>query len=400
MKSDYDIIVIGAGLVGLASALCCARHGFSVLVLDARDLSQARDDGRASTLAASSYVMLKNLGLTERLSGELEPITDMMIGEGLPGRISPLTLHFDGDEQRDRPMAYIGSNMALHKVMLEVAGSHEAITLRAPGTVIEASFDGGQAASVTLASGETLSALILIAADGRNSTMRKRAAIACVRQRYDQSALVCTVRFDSDMGGVAQQMFLPGGPMAVLPMTQRRANIVWSDTPSAIEVAIGLDRAGLTAELTRRIGDNWGEIDLLGAPQSYPLMLQMAETYSQGRLALVGDAAHVIHPLAGQGLNLGLRDAAALSQSLEQSRGLGLDLTTGFNDYGLWRRADNRAMAGATEGLNRLFSNRITPVGHLRRLGLTAIDKLPLARNFLMREAAGEIGNLPEIMRA
>lgn len=397
MKSEFDIIIVGAGLVGLTAALALTQAGFETAIIDSKTFDSQAGDPRASTLAASSYQLMKNIGLGEALAPQLQPINDMMIGEGRPGHISPLTLHFDG-QNRASPMAYMIENTALMASLADAASAASGLTLKL-GSAMAACEFGPSGAQAALLSGETVSAKLIIAADGRNSAVRRSANIDVETRAYGQSAIVTTVEHEKDHGGVAAQIFFPGGPFAILPLTGKRASLVWSDTARAAAAAMNLSDAAFSAELARRFGDHLGAINVISDKLSYPLSLQMAERYTAPRLALIGDAAHVVHPIAGQGLNMGLRDVAALTQVLSQANATGLDIGGAeLEGYAQWRRGDNRMLALTTDQLNQLFTSRIMPIRHLRRLGLSAIDKSRLAQTFFMAEAAGENGTLPPLM--
>ena len=268
-----------------------------------------------------------------------------------------------------------------------------------PGEVTAQTTDV-QGATVTLSSGDTLTARLIIGCDGRASGTAGRAGIRRTGWGYGQTAVVCAVGHDRPHDGVAHQIFFSGGPLAVLPLTGKRCSVVWSDTARAIDAAMALDIPAFTAELSRRIGGFLGDITLSAARQAYPLSLQMAEHYTDNRLVLVGDAAHAIHPIAGQGLNMGLRDAAALADVIAESRRAGLDFGgAAIEDYEAWRNFDNKMLGMSTDMLNRLFSNNITPLRHARRLGLAAVNRFKPAQQFFMKEAAGETGLLPSLLQ-
>ena len=404
MSTEYDIIIVGAGPAGLIAALAAEKAGFRAALIERADISAPRQDIRASTLAASSVVLLKKLELYPALAPHLQTVTDMMIGEGRVGDISPLSLHFDG-QQRSSAMAYMIENEVLRQVCAAAALDTKNIDVFNEQAVIDY-MSCEREAVVTLDDGRALTAPLVIAADGRNSALRAMAGIAVSRHAYDQKALVVSVSHSVPHGGVAHQLFLSGGPFAILPMTDNakgdgRACIVWSDKARAVDAALALPAPAFKAELMRRMGDVLGEVTLIAPAQSYPLSLQMAEDYTKGRVALVGDAAHVILPLAGQGLNMGLRDIAALLDCMTAARAAGLDIGgASLVDYGRWRRFDNASLAAITDGLNALFSNGVAPLRHLRRLGLASVDRVPAMRAFFMAEAAGETGDLPTLLRA
>ncbi|MDB2437442.1 FAD-dependent oxidoreductase [Hellea sp.] len=397
MKMDFDIIIIGAGLVGLTTALACAHKGASICLLDAADPAKA-DDGRASAVAASSYAMFEHLGIAARLEGHVQPITDMLIADGAVGDVSPLTLHFDSADLGG-PTGYMVENNQLKPALLTAVRDNENTTLQAPVHISNTDRDA-KGVTVTLKDKTVLTASLLVAADGRNSSLRREAGIDVQRFGYDQKAVVTTFKHELPHDGVAHQIFFAGGPLALLPLTGQRCSIVWSDKARAIEAAMALDEMAFTAELSRRIGGSLGEISLCAPRQAFPLSLQMADCYTDQRLVLVGDAAHAIHPIAGQGLNMGLRDAAALADVVAESRFVGLDLGgAAIGDYEAWRNFDNKMLGMTTDMLNRLFSNNIAPLRHARRLGLAAVNRFKPAQTFFMKEAAGEAGHLPSLLR-
>lgn len=383
--------------MGLTTALACAFKGASVCILDAA-VPQKRDDGRASAVAASSFVMLEHLGVAAELKDHVQPITDMLIADGAIGDISTLTLHFDSTDV-DGPTGYVIENNALRAALLRRLVASETIILRAPVDIKDTQ-RSAKKVTVTLGDNTDLTASLLVAADGRNSTLRQKAGIEVQRFEYNQKAIVTTFEHDLSHEGVAHQIFLAGGPLALLPLTHNRCSIVWSDTARAVDAAMALDDKAFSAELTRRIGGFLGEIKLCAPRQAFPLSLQMAGRYTDNRLVLVGDAAHAIHPIAGQGLNLGLRDAAALADVVAESRSVGLDLGgAAIGEYEAWRNFDNKMLGLSTDILNRLFSNNIRPLRHARRLGLAAVNRFKPAQKFFMKEAAGETGNLPSLLR-
>lgn len=397
MKTHFDIIIIGAGLVGLTTALACAHKGASICLLDAANPDKT-DDGRASAVAASSFAMLRTLGVAAALEGQVQPITDMLIADGQVGDVSPLTLHFDSADT-DGPTGYMVENKLLRSALLARVKASDKIELRAP-VEIKNSLRGAKEVTVTLADNTQLTASLLVAADGRNSSLRQNAGIDVQRFAYDQKAIVTTFSHELPHDGVAHQIFFAGGPLALLPLTEQRCSIVWSDKARAIEAAMALDEASFTAELARRIGGFLGAITLCAPRQAYPLSLQMAERYTAERLVLVGDAAHAIHPIAGQGLNMGLRDAAALADVVAEARYVGLDLGgAAMGDYEAWRNFDNKLLGVSTDMLNRLFSNNIALLRHARRLGLAAVNRFKPAQTFFMKEAAGEAGTIPSLLR-
>lgn len=401
MKVDSDIIIIGAGMVGMTAALACAHKGASVILLDRQDPQDyltADFDGRASAIAASSWRMYEHLGIADALAGQVQPITDILITDGeVGGYISPLSLHFDSEDAGGAPMGYMIENRILRRALYSAVQDAASVKMIAPSEVF--GFDE-QASSIEIETdGGTLSARALISADGRNSWSRKHAGITVSNTPYKQKAIVTTVVHEKPHNGVAHELFFPGGPFAILPLTEHRSSIVWTDTPGAVDAAMALPEHMFAAELARRFGDMYGQVGPCAPRWSYPLSLQMAEKYVQGRLALIGDAAHAIHPIAGQGLNMGLRDAAALADVVDEAKANGIDIMLQLSDLEIWRNFDNRVLAASTDIFNRLFSNDIAPIKHARRLGLGIMDKIKPAQSFFIREAAGLHGDLPSLLR-
>jgi 2-octaprenyl-6-methoxyphenol hydroxylase len=242
---------------------------------------------------------------------------------------------------------------------------------------------------------------LIAACDGRHSPLRRDAAIETIAWDYPQASIVCTVEHALPHRGVAVEHFLPAGPFAILPMTGNRSSIVWTEHAALAPELMALAAAPFVVELARRFGDFLGEIAVIGRRWSYPLSLMHARRYAAERLVLVGDAAHVIHPIAGQGLNLGIRDIAALSELIIDARRLGLDIgdSQALEHYQRWRRVDNLILAGVTDGLNRLFSNSFSPLRLARDMGLAAVDRMPPVKRLLMRHAMGMVGDLPRLVR-
>ena len=369
-------------------------------------------NGRAYAIAASSYAMLKHLGVAGRLTGQAQALTDILISDGDVGAApSPLTLHFDStDTAAGTPMGYLMESRHLSRALKDAIDDNTDITWRAPDAVT--GFNAGDTGvTATLDSGKTLTGDLLIAADGRNSKLRQLAGIRTSGSDYDQMGIVTTVTHDLPHNGVAHELFLPSGPFAILPLPDdghgnHRSSIVWTEKTRAAKAAMALPDAMFEAELARRFGDHWGPVKVCARAgvmlrHAFPLSLQMAKAYTAPRLALLGDAAHAIHPIAGQGLNMGLRDAAALADVTASAMDEGRDIggAQSLGEYAAWRNFDNRALALATDVLNRLFSNDIAPVRHLRRLGIAAVDKAAPLRNVFIKEAAGQTGDLPTLLQ-
>jgi 2-octaprenyl-6-methoxyphenol hydroxylase len=403
MGRDCDVLIVGGGLNGPALALALASAGITSIVLDAApraDREAEAFDGRAYALALSSRRMLAALGLWPDLAGYAQPINDIRISDGRPGEGASAFLHFDHREIDEGPMGHILEDRHLRRALLAAMDAAPQIDARSDAEVT------GQAvapadASVRLADGTKLRAALMVGCDGRGSAVAQRAGIARRGWDYGQASLVAAVEHDRPHLGVAHQFFMPAGPLAILPLPGNRSSIVWTETRDRAEAISGLDAASYLAELRPRFGDFLGEVRLAGARFTYPLGLSLAERFAADRLALAGDAAHGIHPLAGQGLNLGLRDVAALAQVLASAHRLGRDLGAAdvLDEYARWRRFDTAVLAAATDGINRLFSNDNPLLRLGRDVGLGVANRLPALRRALIREAAGIAGDLPRLLR-
>lgn len=390
MKTEYDVIIVGAGLVGLTTALSCAHIGLSVGVMDHHPISIGTD-GRATALSATSLYLMDNLAVD--LSEKLQPIQDMLVTEGPPN--SPWRLHFENDED---DLGALIENTDLKAALLTSIKAAKSITLHAP-IEIEAAKHDGAGVCVTTDQGE-ISAKLLIAADGRESGLRRKSGINVQRFDYDAASLVTVISHSLPHDGLAWQRFQTGGPLAVLPLTGQRSQIVWSGPKARIEAAKTLSETDFIALLSEKMDGYLGEMTLAAPRATWPLRLQVADEFTANRLALVGDAAHVIHPLAGQGLNLGLRDAASLAQGLKTAKATGQDIgVAGLLDYSASRQTDTRIMGATTHALANLNNVSHPLIGHARRLGLALTNKSPLFSATLQKEAAGKIGAVPELMK-
>lgn len=396
---DADVLIVGGGMVGGTLALALARGGLGVALIDQaepRALLAAGFDGRASAIALGSRRVLEGLDLWPLLRDEAAAIDDIRVSDGN----SLFFLHYDHRDTGDEPFGHMVENRNLRKALATRLPSTPGLTLLAPAVVAERRRDDSGVA-VVLDDGRRITAKLMIGAEGRQSPTREEAGIRLTRWSYRQTGIVCTVAHEKPHMGVAQEHFLPAGPFAILPLTGNRSSIVWTERSSLAPAIMALDEAGFLAELKSRFGDFLGELKVIGPRWAYPLSLQFAARTIGRRLALVGDAAHGMHPIAGQGLNMGLRDIAALAQVLVDAHRLGLDIgaATVLEDYERWRRFDNTLMLAATDGLNRLFSNSIRPLRLARDLGLAAVNRLGPVKRFLMRQAMGLSGDLPRLMR-
>jgi len=398
-----DVLIAGGGLVGLTLALGYGRAGLRVTVVDrvspAVQAGEAHD-GRASAIAYGSARVLEGIGLWPLLAGEAEPILDIRVSDG-PSR---LFLHYDHRALGSAPLGYIVENLSLRRALVHALADCPAVRILAPAEVVRLE-PGPGAVTAVLGDGTRLTAALAVAADGRRSALRQAAGIGATEWAYAQTGIVTSFAHERPHRGVAHERFLPAGPFAVLPLPTRvgvhRSSLVWTERAALAPLMMALDDAAFAAEIARRFGPSLGRITATGRRWAYPLGLLMAERYVAPRLALVGDAAHAIHPIAGQGLNLGLRDVAALLEATVDAHRLGLDLADGtaLARYQSWRRFDNLVLMAVTDGLNRLFSTDLAPVRWARDLGLGLIDRMPAVKRQLMRHAMGTLGDLPRLVR-
>jgi 2-octaprenyl-6-methoxyphenol hydroxylase len=404
MVDEAEAIIVGGGLNGPLLALALASGGVSSVLVDAGPRARVEDpgfDGRAYALAVGARRMLGALGLWEALEDRAEPILEMKISDGRAGEgASPFWLHFDHAEIEEGPMGHFLEDRFLRRALVEAAEASGKIRLEWGGRVVAQVVRPG-GIEVTLADGRRIAGRVLVGCDGRASSTAARAGIGRIGWGYGQTALVAAVAHEQPHGGVAHQFFMPEGPLAILPLPGRRSSIVWTETEARAAGIAAMDDAGFLAVLRPRFGDFLGEISLEGRRYSYPLSLSLADSLVAERVALAGDAAHGIHPLAGQGLNLGLRDVASLAEVLVTARRRGLDIGAAdvLAEYARWRRFDAAVLAMATDGFNRLFSsdNPLLRLG--RDLGLGVVGGLPALRRAFVREAAGVTGDLPRLLR-
>lgn len=396
---DTDVLIVGGGLVGGLSACALARGGVNVVVVDADDpetLLNAAYDGRCSAIARSVYNAFVSLGLWEHMEAEAGIIEDIRVTDGA----SPLFLHFDSIDLVGVPFGYMLENRTVRKALLKVIPELDHATYLAPMKVSSLERTPSEV-NATLSDGTTVKAKLVLGCDGRGSWVRRSANIDITKWSYDQTAIVCTVETEKSHQNVAQEHFLPNGPFAILPMPDKRSSIVWTESSRNAPILIGLNEEDFLAELKERFGDYLGEIKVVGPRWSYPLTLQFAKRSIDQRLALVGDASHGMHPVAGQGFNMGARDACAIAELIIEAKKLGLDVGAGrvLEDYDRWRHFDNHLMLASTDAIVKLFSNTVAPVRFARDVGLAIIDKLPFAKKFFTRSAMGLVGELPEMMK-
>lgn len=406
-----EALIVGAGFVGAAMAIALDRAGISSVVVDAQDPARTLDDrfdGRAFAIARSSRRLLEGIGVWPDLEKVAAPILDIRVSDAA----SPFFLHYDSEDggegtgDEGGPFGHMVRNVDLRRALAERLADARGATLIAPARVADLHRDPF-GVSATLDDGRRIHARLAIAADGRHSEIRRTAHIKVSGWSYDQVGIVCTVDHERSHDFIAHERFLPAGPFAILPLLGdpadpgRRASIVWTERAELAPRIMALDDDGFAAELERRFGDFLGTVRVVGGRWSHPLSLQFAETQIAERLALVGDAAHAMHPIAGQGLNMGLRDVAALAEVAVDRMRLGLDIGDGIAlaTFQRWRRFDNALMLAMTDGLNRLFSNGAGPVKLARDLGLAAVNRMGPVKTFFTRHAMGTVGDLPRLMR-
>lgn len=412
MAFDADIIVAGGGMVGQTLALAFDSAGLSVIVVDAAKPSETlapNFDGRAFAIAFANYRMWRALGLGPDLDPVAQPIEQILVTDGRPqggrkkGGPSPLHLHFDAAEAQmgeGEALGYMLENRHIRLALDKAVKARPSIQVIAPMSVRAIERDG-VSASATLEDGRVLRAALLVGADGRRSSVRGWCGIKTVGWDYPSTAIVATLRHQKPHDGVAHEYFLPSGPFAILPLKGERSNIVWAEPHKAAQALLAMSEPDFLAELQLRFGDFLGALELEGPRFGYPLIMQIAERMIDDRVALAGDSAHAIHPIAGQGLNLGLKDVAALAECVADSTSVGLDAgdVAGLERYQRWRRFDNVAMAMSMEFFDRLFSNDIAPVRAARDFGLALVNQIGPARRFFMRAAGGGAGDLPKLLR-
>lgn len=406
-----EVCIVGGGMVGATLAAALGGAGIAVALVDRLDPAKvisAEFDGRSSAIAHGSMRALAGIGVWEGMAEAAEPILDIRVSDG-PSR---LFLHYDHRTlEAGDPFGHIIENRAIRWSLYRTISGLPTVSTFMPGSVRRFDIGPGKA-RITLDDGTSIAASLLVAADGTRSRLRREAGIGVTRWDYPQSGIVCTMAHEAPHHGVAHERFLPAGPFAVLPMTDdpvgapfpggHRSSIVWTEKRGAVSEFMALDDDAFSAELGGRFGPFYGNVRITGPRWSYPLQLLHADSYVRHRFALVGDAAHTIHPIAGQGLNLGLRDVAAMAEVLVDAHRLGLDLGSLdlLKQYERWRRFDNLALMGVTDVLNRLFSNDIPPIRVARDLGLAAVNRMPGLTKLFMRHAMGVVGNkIPRLIK-
>jgi 2-octaprenyl-6-methoxyphenol hydroxylase len=408
---SFDVIIAGAGMAGATLALALKSGGLEPLMIDPLPFETQLApsfDGRASAVAFSCFRQWRALGAGEHIAPHAQPIQQILVTDGRsPGAARglqlPAFLRFDSAEIADRsdnePLGYMVENRHT-RAGLAKAVTAAGIEVLAPARVARIETDGA-AGKAILEDGRVFEAPLIVGSDGRGSVVRREAGIGVVGWPYREVGVVATVKLERPHNGVAHEHFLPSGPFAILPLTEDRASLVWTEKADRGRALATARPEVFHAHLQRRFGEFLGRAERIGAPFVYPLSLELAERMTAPRIALLGDAAHGVHPIAGQGLNLGLKDVAALAEVLVEAARIGEDLGSGaaLERYARWRRTDNVGLAAATDLFNRLFTNDITPLRLVRGAGLAIVNQIGPARRFFMQEAGGATGDLPRLLR-
>ena len=404
--TSTDVVISGGGLNGLAAAVCLAgpasRMPFRCVLVDAGDPSKQAtpaSDGRASAIALSSRRMLEAMGIWAELAPHAQPVRRIAVTDsGVASTVRPTLLQF-GEPGRLGPSAHIIENRYLYAALARAARNLPGLTI-IPHATVEAMEADNRNIWINIGGGQQLRAALTVAADGRRSLLRALAGIETVAWSYDQSAIVTAVVHERPHEGCAYEHFRPAGPFAILPLIGNRASLVWTEATHDAERIVALNDEDFTTELIKRFGEELGWVRAEGPRRVYPLGLSIAKRFRARRLALIGDAAHVVHPIAGLGFNLGLRDIAALAECIGDAVQLGMDPASEsvLVRYERWRRVDTVTVAAATDGLNRLFSNDYAAVRLLRDAGLRAVDAVRPLKTAFVHEAAGVTGALPRLL--
>jgi 2-octaprenyl-6-methoxyphenol hydroxylase len=402
VSNQVDVLIGGAGLAGLALAIALRQTlgpTFSVAVVEPELGKTHSGDVRASAIAAAARRLFETIGVWDAVAADAQPILDMAVTDSkLNDAVRPVFLSFGGEIEPGEPFAHMIENGPLVDALTAKA-KQIGIELHSKA-VADFEFGPGQL-SVHFNDGGAVGTRLLVAADGARSSIRERAGIQSFGWNYDQSGIATTVAHERDHNGRAEEHFLPAGPFAILPLKGRRSSIVWTEAADEADCIVALPDDKFHAELEKRFGLRLGDIKATGPRRAYPLSLSVARSFVADRLALIGDAAHVIHPIAGQGLNMGLRDVAALAEAIVDAARLGFDPgdATVLDRYQRWRRFDTASMGVVTDGLNRLFSNRSDALRLVRDVGLGLVERAPALKGMIIREAAGLTGDVPKLLR-
>jgi 2-octaprenyl-6-methoxyphenol hydroxylase len=399
ISARQDLIVVGGGLTGLTLAVAVGGAGYRVLVIERSPLPKlvaAPYDGRVTAVAPGSRRLLAEIGAWEGMAASAEPILDIVVREGF----SPIQVHYDHRAVGAEPLGHIVENRALRTALIERARSLPSITIAAPASLGNLELQDVRA-DVRLADGPVVTAPLVALCEGRQSDTRERIGIGARQWAYGQTGIVCSVHHEKPHLGLAVERFFPDGPFARLPMTGNRSSIVWALSDALSPSVLALDDQAFLGEIADRFGDDLGALTLASRRWSYPLALVLADRYTAHRVVLVGDAARGIHPIAGQGWNLALRDVATVAEIVVDRLRLGLDPGDAqvLERYAAWRRFDGMALVAVTHGINRLFANDMLPVRLAREAGLAAVERVAPVKRFFMRHAMGLTGDLPRVMR-
>lgn len=402
-SADVDVMIVGGGLIGLSLGLACGIGGLRVLIVDRMNpatIASAAYDGRTTALSEGTERLFRGIGVWDEMEPASTPIREIRISDGA----SPFYLHYDHRDLGPTPLGRMVENIHIRQVLGRAVERMPRIQTAMPDEVLAVERTA-LGVRTRLSSGRDVTARLVAACDGRGSPLRQEAGIRVFETRYGQNAIVTNVRHEKPHEGVAHERFLPAGPLAVLPLADAadgmaRSSVVWTEESRRAAALLKEPRDLLERELLMRFGDWLGTMQIESSPSSYPLALSLAARMVDRRLALVGDAAHAVHPIAGQGFNLGARDVAALAEVLVDAHRLGLDIG---NDsvlarYQRWRRVDTLVMSAVTDGINRLFSNSSGPLALARGVGLAAVHQFKPMRRFFMRHAMGTVGDLPRLI--
>ncbi|ARJ66466.1 2-octaprenyl-6-methoxyphenyl hydroxylase [Magnetospirillum sp. ME-1] len=394
-----DVLINGGGPVGALLACALGKAGIRTAVVEAATpeaLARPGSDSRAIAIAYTARKVIAAAGAWDGMKDEAGEILEIRVTDDS----SPLYLHYDHRDIGDDPLGWIVPNPAIRRELLGALARAPSVSLLAPARLKRLERLAHRV-EAELEDGRQIHAALAVAADGRGSMLRNQAGITVTRRDYHESGIVCIMAHDKPHHGIAHERFLPAGPFAILPLAGNRSGIVWTEGNDVAAAICGQDDESFRAELAAKVGGFLGDIRVEGARFHHPLTLQFADRMIDHRLALIGDAAHGMHPIAGQGMNMGIRDVAALAEVIADALRLGLD--PGGPDvlerYQRWRRFDTMLMLGLTDGLDRLFSNDIEPLKHLRRLGLAGVHQLGHTKRFFMRHAMGLVGDLPRLMK-
>ena len=403
MKKKYDIIIGGGGIIGSMMALALADQGLKIVLIDENPVSLEKNldfNGRAYAISLSTFQMFCRLKLWDNLSRSAQPILDMKVSDGIAGLgASPLHMHFDHREMESGPIGYMIEDRFLRHALMEKLLSNKTISTFFKNKIVSQKLNSGHI-ELRLQDKSTIIGKILIGSDGRRSMIAERSGIKRNVHNYGQTSLVCGVAHERDHFGEAHQFFMPAGPLAILPLISGRSSIVWTEKSELADEIKMLSDKDFLEELQVRFGDFRGRVCLKGKRYAFPLSLSIAKSIVSQRVALIGDAAHALHPVAGQGLNLGMRDVASLAEVITLALRRGEDFGAPYvlSRYSDWREFDRLTLCGVTHTVNKLFSNNSVALRALRGVGMAVINNVPMFRTRLMREASGLSNDLPSLM--